>query len=279
MTATATWTATDARRWIAPPGANDDKYTRGVLGVVTGSERYPGAAVLGTEAAHRTGVGMVRFIAPRRVSDLVLARRPEVVPGAGRVQAWLLGSGQDASERSASLGDTLRAATGGGEPLVLDAGALDIWSEARGPAILTPHAGELATLVTQLGESAERADVERDPVRWARVVAERTGASLLLKGSRTVVTDSTRTVEVRSRSHWLATAGTGDVLAGILGALVATHADQVLHDPGVLIDLGATAAWLHAEAGERASGGGPIAALDVAEAVPGVIGELLSAGP
>ena len=73
------WTAEDAREWIAVPTADDDKYSRGVLGVITGSHDYPGAAVLGVEAAARTGVGMVRYTGPRAVGVMVLARRPEIV--------------------------------------------------------------------------------------------------------------------------------------------------------------------------------------------------------
>ncbi len=100
------WTADDAAGWVAAPAAGDDKYSRGVLGVVTGSQEFPGAAVLGVEAAHRTGVGMVRYIGPRSVRQAVLARRPETVAVAGRVQAWLIGSGIDQSRRSfVLLGD------------------------------------------------------------------------------------------------------------------------------------------------------------------------------
>src|SRR3954454_6533537 len=85
----------DAAAWIAVPGPSDDKYSRGVLGVVTGSARYPGAAVLGVDAALHTGVGMVRYLGAGRPTRLVLGRRPEAVTADGRVQAWLLGSGQE----------------------------------------------------------------------------------------------------------------------------------------------------------------------------------------
>src|SRR6195952_1616698 len=100
----------DAKKWIAVPGENDDKYSRGVLGFVTGSARYPGAAVLGVEAALHTGVGMVRYLGPGRPTRLVLQRRPEAVTAEGRVQAWVLGSGQDASERDDSTRTLLDAA-------------------------------------------------------------------------------------------------------------------------------------------------------------------------
>ena len=103
MSAYTAWTPDDARHSIAVPGTADDKYSRGVLGMVTGSTRFPGAAVLGVEAALHTGLGMVRYLGPTEVGTLVLQRRPEIVLGDGRVQAWLLGSGIDAAHRPAAL--------------------------------------------------------------------------------------------------------------------------------------------------------------------------------
>ena len=149
----------DAREWIAVPTPDDDKYSRGVVGFVTGSARYPGAAVLGVEAALHTGVGMVRYLGPGRPTRLVLARRPEAVTTDGRVQAWVLGSGQDAARaRRRCTSMLLDAALAQDVPVVIDSGALDLASQATGPAVLTPHAGELATLL-----GVERADVTADP--------------------------------------------------------------------------------------------------------------------
>ncbi|MBQ9918603.1 MAG: hypothetical protein IJO71_15580, partial [Microbacterium sp.] len=93
------WTGHDAARTLRRPTDADDKYSRGVVGLRTGSTRYPGAAVLGVEAAWRTGTGMVRYLGPARAQDLVLQRRPETVTADGRVQAWVIGSGTDAAER------------------------------------------------------------------------------------------------------------------------------------------------------------------------------------
>ncbi|SDH12203.1 ADP-dependent NAD(P)H-hydrate dehydratase [Agrococcus jejuensis] len=270
------WSVDDVRAWMRVPQATDDKYARGVVGFVTGSDAYPGAAVLGVEAAHRAGAGMVRYVGPRRAADHVLARRPETVAGTGRVQAWALGSGTDASHRSPSLRATLHAALAEGVPGVLDAGALDLVRVGAGPRLLTPHAGELRTLLAALGVDVERAAIAADPERWAREAATRTGATVLLKGARTVVTDGDRVAVVEAPTHWLATAGTGDVLAGIAGALLAAHADAVLADAACLVDLGATAAWLHGEAGARASLGGPLVALEVAEHVAGVVRTVLA---
>ena len=139
------WTAEHAAGVLRMPTASDDKYSRGVLGVRTGSERYPGAAVLGVEAAHRTGLGMVRYLGPERPTALVLARRPETVTADGRVQAWLIGSGTDASERRAAETRALRDLLAGEVPVVVDAGALDLVADApgsapwRAPVVVTPH--------------------------------------------------------------------------------------------------------------------------------------------
>lgn len=253
---------------IRQPTSIDDKYARGVLGLVAGSERYPGAAVLAAEAAVRTGVGMVRLVAPKRVTDLVLSRRPEVVPTPGRVHAWVLGPGLAAEDRGPSLRRTLDAAIADSVPVVLDAGALDRARQIGARAILTPHAGELARL---LGD-VTRAEVEREPERWARAAHELTGATVVLKGSTTVVVDAQGVQHVPVPTHWLATAGSGDVLAGVLGALLATHA---VRQEASGLELGAAAVWLHGRAAELASGGGPIAALDVAEHMPAAIRAVL----
>lgn len=254
--------ATDARAFIAVPGPDDDKYSRGVLGFVTGSARYPGAAVLGVEAALHTGVGMVRYRGPGRATRLVLQRRPEVVSADGRVQAWVLGSGQDPENRDDVA---LDRALDQDVPVVIDSGALDRARDATGPAILTPHAGELATLL-----GVDRADVTADPAGSAERAAAQLGATVLLKGHVThIATPEGLRHRVTAPTTWLATAGSGDALAGILGALVATHPG------GELADLGATACVLHGLAGERASGGGPFTILGLCAQLPAVIAALL----
>lgn len=251
---------------VAVPGVDDDKYSRGVLGVVTGSERYPGAAVLGVEAALRTGVGMVRYVGPREVRDLVLARRPEAVGGRGRVQAWLVGSGTDhagapSAEALEALADPV--------PVVLDAGALALHDRAAGPVILTPHHGELARLL-----GVERAQVAADPAGWARRAHEELGATVLLKGHTSHVAGPGVAFAVRAAPTWLATAGAGDALAGILGSLVATHAGQVATDASLPARLAATASLIHGLAAGRASAGGPLTILDLCGRVPQVVAEL-----
>ncbi|RFA13959.1 NAD(P)H-hydrate dehydratase [Subtercola boreus] len=268
------FTAADARAFVEPPGEHDDKYSRGVLGVMTGSASFPGAAVLGVEGASRTGVGMLRYLGPGRATRLVLQRRPEVVTAEGRVQAWLTGSGMDARTRSDDVTSALVEALGTGDPEVVDAGALDLLEHATGPVVITPHAGELVTLLASRGVEASREQVAAEPERWAVEAARLFGVTVLLKGHVTHVVGVSHHFRVTAPTTELATAGSGDVLAGILGALVATHRERLDVEPAVLAELAAAAAVLHGLAGERASGGGPIVALDIAEAVPAVIGEL-----
>lgn len=259
-------------QWLRVPGSDDDKRSMGVLGVITGSERYPGAAVLGVEAAWRTGIGMVRLWAPRRVQDLVLARRPETVchaldePADG-VDAWLLGSGQDARERDPALRSALLEALAAGAPCVVDAGALDLVPGHAGPAVVTPHGRELERILEQLG-----APVEADARMRAAAAAAALDAVVVAKGAAThVVEPSGAATTVEAATHRLATAGTGDVLAGMLGALVAANADAT-RESERLASIAALGVALHGQAAAAAAEGDrPIAALDVAEHVPAVI--------
>ncbi|WP_233265377.1 ADP-dependent NAD(P)H-hydrate dehydratase [Leifsonia sp. AG29] len=284
MTQWRKWGRDEAREWIAVPQESSDKYTRGVLGIVTGSELYPGAAVLGVEAASRTGVGMIRYLGAPRPSEHVLQRRPEVVTAPGRVQAWLIGSGMDASSRPQDDAHRLRTAVRDGTPVVVDAGALDLATRASGPVVITPHYRELAAVLAAAADDDSDAvtadDIAADPGAWAARAAESLGVTVLLKGHTTYVAapDGPR-LSVTAGPSWLATAGSGDVLGGVLGALVATHAREVDEDGhDALAALAATAAWVHGRAGERASRGGPIVALDIAGCLPDVVRDLVQGG-
>lgn len=293
------WGARESAAWIAVPGTADDKYSRGVLGVVTGSTLFPGAAVLGVSAAWRAGVGMVRYLGEPTPTSLVLQRRPETVTAPGRVQAWLLGSGIDGEAAGSATRRLWSDALASGLPTVVDAGALSALSPIEPgsvprPWVLTPHHRELARLLGRPSDGRagseghtgadlaparpaphpDVAAVAQDPARWASVAARRFGAVVLLKGATThLASPGGGETQVRTDCGWLATAGTGDVLGGILGALLATHPAAGVED---LLPLAATAACLHGLAALRASGGGPITALDVAEALPATIAALLA---
>lgn len=260
-----------ARLWPRPR-PDDDKYRRGVVGVVAGGAGYTGAAVLSVGAAVRSGAGMVRYVGPDEPAALVRAWWPQAVLGGGRVQSWVLGPGvdpdQDASQRAA-----MTRALGCDLPCVVDAGALALVAARSAPTLLTPHAGELAALLNRLdvratGAQVQRADVEAAPLRHARRAVELTGATVLLKGATTIVVPPQGPVLSQADGPaWLAAAGSGDVLAGLAGALLAAGLGPAL--------AGAVAAAVHGRAGSRASGGGPVDAVRVLEAIPATIAALL----
>jgi hydroxyethylthiazole kinase-like uncharacterized protein yjeF len=267
----APWGTADAAAHIRVPEASDDKYSRGVLGVITGSDMYPGAAVLGVGAALHTGVGMVRYLGGERVSTFVLQRRPEAVTADGRVQAWLIGSGTDATQQEPHAVAAADKAILQDVPIVLDGGALERVHDVTGPTIITPHHGELARVL-----GVERSEIADDPGSWARRAAEELGVTVLLKGHHTTVVGPGIDLVVSGAPAWLATAGAGDALGGILGALVASHADGIAADERELARLGATASFIHGRAAERASQGGPFTITDLIEAVPAVVAEILA---
>jgi NAD(P)H-hydrate repair Nnr-like enzyme with NAD(P)H-hydrate dehydratase domain len=188
----------------------------------------------------------------------------------GRVQAWLVGSGMDASARTGDVTALLRQALGSGVPSVLDAGALDLIADATGPVVITPHYGERSKLL-----GAEKDDIAADPARFAARAAEELGVTVLLKGFITHVAGAGVRLKARSATPWLATAGSGDALGGVLGALVATHSKELGDDASLMPRLAAAAAVVHGMAGDRASAGGPVTVLDLAAALPATVAHLL----
>jgi len=273
------WTARDAAKCIITPSDLDHKYSRGVLGVVTGSAQYPGAAVLTSSAASATGIGMIRFHSSSGLAHLVLHSTPSVVVQPGKVTAWLMGSGVEAKKYS-DLTTWLRhrwfkLATLQSVPTVLDAGALHLAGSLEQPTVITPHSGELSKLLTSRGVSVSVEAIEGDPKKWVQEAADTLGVTVVLKGATTYVANDSVLIQLPSATPWLATAGTGDVLAGIIGALVATNTVEILNDYNHLAAVAATGAFIHARAAEAASNGGPINAEAVIGAIPRVISQLI----
>ncbi|MFJ7266202.1 NAD(P)H-hydrate dehydratase [Streptomyces sp. NPDC099050] len=245
----------DVAGLLPEPTASSDKYRRGVLGIVAGSARYPGAAVLAVAGALRGGAGAVRYVGPPPVADAVLARYPETLIGTGRVQAWVVGPG---------LGDEggpeVREALSQPVPVLVDADGLrgldpgELRARAA-PTLLTPHAGEAAALL-----GLPRETVEAGRLEAVRALAERYGAVALLKGSTTLIAPAgVGPVRVNpTGTPWLATAGSGDVLSGLAGSLLAAGLTAA--------DAGSVAAYLHGLAARLT--GGPLLAHQVAEALP-----------
>lgn len=250
----------DVAARLPVPGAESDKYRRGVVGIAAGSARYPGAAVLAVSGALRGGAGAVRYVGP--AADAVISRFPETLVSdqgparAGRVQAWVVGPGvgDDASAVAEVLGADV--------PVLVDADGLRLADRSAvrartAPTLMTPHAGEAAAL---LGVSRE--SVEGARLASVRELALRYGATVLLKGSTTLVADPEGgAVRVNATgTAWLATAGSGDVLSGLVGSLLAAGLSA--------LDAGSVGAYLHGLAGRFASDGAPLGAHDVAAAIP-----------
>ncbi|WP_217167035.1 NAD(P)H-hydrate dehydratase [Streptomyces sp. AC512_CC834] len=250
----------DVARLLPVPAAESDKYRRGVVGIAAGSARYPGAAVLAVAGALRGGAGAVRYVGP--AGDAVIARFPETLVSdqgpkrAGRVQAWVVGPG--AGDDAATVAEVLATEV----PVLIDADGLrladaDAVRARTAPTLMTPHAGEAAAL---LGVSRE--EVEGARLTSVRELSARYGATVLLKGSTTLVAapDGGPVRVNATGTSWLATAGSGDVLSGLAGSLLATGLPA--------LDAGSAAAYLHGLAGRFASEGAPAGAHDVAGAIP-----------
>jgi hydroxyethylthiazole kinase-like uncharacterized protein yjeF len=264
----------DVRRLWPVPGATSDKYSRGVVGIVAGTPTYPGAAVLSVLGALGAGPGMVRYVGPPEVQALVHAAAPEAVTAEGRVQAWVCGSGFDPAGRARGVSEQKRhveEALASDLPVVVDAGALELLDRRDAPTLLTPHAGELARLLTRLrGEEVSRKQVSNAPLVHTREAAERTGCTVLLKGSHTLVVSPDPSRPVRCQADapaWVGTAGAGDVLGGLLGTLLAAGLDP--------FDAGALGALVHGVAADRTNPGGPVRISDVARRIPETVAALL----
>jgi len=251
------------------PGAESDKYRRGVLGVLAGSDRFGGAAVLATGGAIRGGAGLVRVVTSEQAAPALREHWPEAVITSygtepGRVQAWVAGPGMGTTDDARTrLRDVLRADV----PVLVDADGLTLLTQLRAelgtrtaPTLITPHSGELGRLL-----QADPADIEAHRLDYAIRAAAELNVTVLLKGSTTVIASPGDTaVRVNSTgTPWLATAGSGDVLSGLAGALLAQGLSTA--------DAAMAAAYLHGLAGRLAADGAPIGASDIIDALPGAI--------
>ncbi|MFI9843125.1 NAD(P)H-hydrate dehydratase [Nonomuraea sp. NPDC051941] len=274
----AALTGGDVDVLLPRPGNESDKYRRGVLGVAAGSDLFTGAAVLAVGGALRAGAGMVRYAGPGAPVAQVRAHWPEAVvteldrpslEDVGRVQAWVLGPGLGTGEWAHEVAAQVLASD---VPVLIDADALTLVARDRGllrrsaPVLITPHAGELARLIR-----ADRDAIEAARLEHVRRAAAELGVTVLLKGSTTVVAEESRPVRANvTGTSWLATGGTGDVLAGVAGALLAQGLS--------CYDAASCGAFLHGLAGWRAAEGAPLTAADVAAAVPAAIRAVTGGG-
>ncbi|MFR8853043.1 MAG: NAD(P)H-hydrate dehydratase [Gardnerella vaginalis] len=244
--------AKDVNKCLKKPKPFYNKYSRGVLGLVTGSNEYPGAAILSASAASHANIGMVRYAGPLRAQNLVLQTSPEVVASeqlTGKIDAITVGSGipdadhcnteasanqrkyiasilaQYAKENNNSK-EQLISQQDNLPPICVDAGALDLLpKQVCTKVVLTPHAGELSSLFTKYDLNISAQQISSNPTHYAQKAADLTGATVLVKGATTAVASPSELHSpiyiAKCAPSWLATAGSGDVLAGILGALLA----------------------------------------------------------
>lgn len=272
-------TTKDSKRQIVIPSELDHKYSRGTLGVITGSAQFPGAAVLTSKAAIATGLGVLRFHSSSGLAHLVLHAAPEALVQPGKVDAWLAGSG--VSDKKYSDYTTwlrhrwFKLLSAQSVPTVLDAGALNWAGKLSQPTLITPHAGELSRLLTKRGVAVSSEAIEADPKKWSMVAAEKLSATVLLKGSTTYIAQKDFLIELPKATPWLATAGSGDVLAGIIGALLATNYIEILNDENNLARVAATGALIHNNSALLASMGSPISATSIIDFIPEAIRKIL----
>ncbi|MCA1656171.1 MAG: NAD(P)H-hydrate dehydratase [Actinobacteria bacterium] len=250
----------DVAGWLPRPAAEDDKYSRGVVGVASGSAEYGGAAVLSVGGAVRGFAGMVRYAGSAAAA--VRARWPEVVVSesspaeAGRVQAWVVGPGLGTDEQAERV---VREVLASDVPVLVDADGLTVlarhpeWVRDRRPeTLLTPHDREFARLAGEVGD---------DRIAAARRASAQLGATVLLKGDATVIAGPDGAVRVDlAGTPWLATAGSGDVLSGLAGSLLASGRPA--------LEAAAAATFLHGLAGRLGNAGGPISATTLLSALP-----------
>jgi hydroxyethylthiazole kinase-like uncharacterized protein yjeF len=255
-----TWVleAADVAAVLPTPGPTSDKYTRGVVGLVSGSAAYPGAGVLSTGAAINGGAGMIRYAGG--AADVVRARYPEVVvqqvpPRELRVQSWVAGPGMGTDDDARRL---LAEVLATDVPVLVDADGITLLGQSpellqnrSAPTILTPHDREFARIAD--GPTADRLDSVRTAAAALR-------ATVLLKGDATVVAAPDGRAWInRTGTPWLATAGSGDVLSGLIGSLLAAGLEPPL--------AAAVGAYVHGVAGQLAAVEGPPSAVDVLNAL------------
>ncbi|MBO9523009.1 MAG: bifunctional ADP-dependent NAD(P)H-hydrate dehydratase/NAD(P)H-hydrate epimerase [Nocardioidaceae bacterium] len=244
--------AADVAALLPVPGGSAQKYTRGVVGVRAGSARYPGAAVLATSGASCGLAGMVRY--QGSAGEAVAARHPGIVLAEGRVQAWVVGPGG-----GDDVADLLAASLADEVPVLVDASALPHAKPGHPRQVLTPHAGELASLLGVSREQVEAAQLEH-----VRRAAAHFGCTVLLKGRHTLVSAPDGRVRVTTSGvPWLAVAGAGDVLSGLIGALLAAGLPPY--------DAASVGSWLHGAAATLAGHGGPVTPEGVADAIGAVV--------
>ena len=277
----AVWPELVTESWVANAipaiDPNAHKGTRRRIVVVGGARGMAGAIILASRAAARSGIGMVRALVAEDSLAPVQATAYEATAATWPIShteftaliegchAVLVGPGLGRSPAARVLLETVLEVWQG--PTILDADAITLfegelnWLSAAlagRPALLTPHVREFARLVGTTDD-----DVLRNRFTIAEEAAHATGATILLKGVPTVITGPTGTTKISSSgTPVLATAGSGDVLAGIAATLLAQTGDSLVS--------GACSAWIHGRAGEIANAGRPVRGVTVTDVLDGL---------
>jgi len=277
--------AADLARTVPEPRAADYKYSRGVVGIAAGSSRYRGAAFMATDSARHGNVGMVHVLdRGDGIAQAIVDRFWDVVvstqdPAAvARATAWTVGPGIGIDADGERV---LTAVLAAEHPVVVDADALRMLrndgparalSSRTQPTVITPHEGEFAALGYSMGEGAQE-----DRLGAARSAARDLGVVVVLKGPGTVIASPSGRAYVDTwGTPELGTAGSGDVLAGLTGALLAGAAARgEIADVDDAARVAAAAVGIHGIAGRLAGEGGrPVTAPDIIAALPEAIGGL-----
>ncbi|WP_313812786.1 NAD(P)H-hydrate dehydratase [Glutamicibacter sp.] len=277
--------------------AGRHKYQRGVLGLIAGSSLYPGAAQLTARAAVNCGVGLLRTHVPEEIAPLVAVAAPETVPlddeqirealssarrylhGRGaKISAWAIGPGLDSrTPPTGIIADVFTSR----QPAVIDASGLELvpTGPSEQPRVLTPHAKELRMLLRRAGVSVTTDEIATDPVRWTRWAALAYNAVVLLKGPTSyIVAPNGNSLVVCHAAAQLATAGSGDVLTGILGYLLSdsslTGASGLQTVSNIrMMELTACAAVIHGYLGRVTAQEGTVSASRLIDRLPSVMKE------
>lgn len=272
--------------------AGRHKYQRGVLGLIAGSSLYPGAAQLTARAAVNCGVGLLRTHVPEDIAPLLAVAAPETVPlndeqirealssarrylhGRGaKISAWAIGPGLDSRTPPTGVIAEVFASR---QPAVIDASGLELVpaGPSEQPRVLTPHAKELRMLLRRAGVNVTIEEITADPIRWTRWAALSYNAVVLLKGpTNYIVAPDGSSLVVSHTAPQLATAGSGDVLTGILGyllsdsSLTGVNGLQTVSNHRMM-ELAACAAVIHGHLGRTAALVGTVSASRLIERLP-----------
>ena len=262
---------------LTPRADDAHKGDFGRVLVVAGSATMLGAAVLCARAVLRAGAGLARVALPADLCGLLpLAvpeattcdrRRATLMTHLGESAAVVVGPGLTATAATRSLVESVLELTRA--PIVLDADALNVVAPlavpmaTQAPVVMTPHPGEAARLL-----EISTDDVQGDRPAAAAALAQRSGAVIVLKGAGTLVCDGARLFQNRTGNPGMATAGSGDVLSGVLGALLARGLAP--------FEAACLAVHVHGAAGDRARAARGVEALIASDICDG-LGEVLPA--